>query len=125
VTIVDADRVWFKSRRGWEEREVGRNVAFCSTTNPGGDGAWSIPDAATDPRTRDNPLVRHGPQVRSYAAAPLVTWDGHHLGALCVFDRCSRTFDDEELGDLTDLASIVMRELELRLASRRAVFDRR
>ena len=125
VTIVDTDRVWFKSRRGWDEREVDRNVAFCSTTNPGGDGAWSIPDATTDPRTRDNPLVRDGPRVRSYAAAPLVTWDGHHLGALCVFDRCARTFDDEELGDLTDLASIVMRERELRLASRRAVFDRR
>ena len=68
--------------------------------------------------------MRHGPELRSYAAAPLVTWDGHHLGTLCVFDRCSRAFGDEELTDLTDLAGIVMRELELRLASRRAVFDR-
>ncbi|HEY0373666.1 MAG TPA: GAF domain-containing serine/threonine-protein kinase [Amnibacterium sp.] len=125
VTIIDTDRVWFKSRRGWDGQEVDRGIAFCSTTNPGGDGPWSIPDATTDPRTSANPLVLHGPQVRSYAAAPLITWDGHHLGALCVFDRRTRDFDDEELGDLTDLAGIVMRELELRLASRRAVFDRR
>jgi serine/threonine protein kinase len=125
VTIIDTDRVWFKSRRGWDEEEVGRSTAFCSTTNPGGNGPWSVPDATADPRTRENPLVLDGPRVRSYAAAPLVTWDGHHLGALCVFDRQPRDFDDEELGDLEDLAGIVMRELELRLASRRAVFDRR
>ena len=62
--------------------------------------------------------------MRSYAAAPLITRDGHHLGALCVFDRVPREFTAGELEDLTDLASMVQRELELRLSSRRAVFER-
>ena len=124
VTIVDIDRVWFKSRQGLELEQVDRNVAFCSTTNPEGDGPWSIPDALEDPRTRENPLVVQDPHVRSYAAAPLITRDGHHLGALCVFDVVARRFTADELRDLTDLASVVQRELELRLASRRAVFER-
>ena len=62
--------------------------------------------------------------VRAYAAAPLVTSDGHDLGSLCVYDFRPREFSVQELADLSDLAGIVMRELELRLASRRAVFDR-
>ena len=124
VTIIDTDRVWFKSKRGVDFDEVGRDVAFCSTTNPGGDGPWSVPDAIADPRTRTNPLVVGDTAVRSYAAAPLVTHDGHHLGALCVFDREARVFSDAELEDLVDLTGILMRELELRLATRRAIFAR-
>ena len=61
---------------------------------------------------------------RSYAAAPFITFDGHSLGGLCVFDREVRTFTVDELEVLTDLADIVMTDLELRLASRRALFDR-
>jgi GAF domain-containing protein len=83
-----------------------------------------VPDATADPRTRDNPIVTSGPQVRAYAAAPLTTHDGHTLGTVCVYDYTPREFSPSQLADLGDLAGIVMRELELRLASRRAVFDR-
>ncbi len=124
VTLIDTDRVWFKSKHGIELIEVTRDSAFCSTTNPGRDGAWTIPDALADDRTRFNPLVTGDPNVRSYAAAPLVTHDGHHLGALCVFDRHPRQFQPEDLENLADLASVIMRELELRRASRRALFAR-
>ncbi len=124
VSIVDADRVWSKSRVGVDLEEVDRNVSFCSMTNPGHGRAWAIPDALADERTRDNPLVLEDPRVRSYAAAPLVTRDGHHLGALCVYDTRPRRFEEADLANLTDLAGMIMRELELRLSSRRAVFDR-
>lgn len=123
VSIIDADRVWHKSRRGTDMEEVDRDVSFCATTNPG-TGAWSIPDATLDPRTRNNPVVTDGPRVRAYAAAPLRSHDGHDLGALCVYDTSPRDFDQAALDDLTDLAGIIMRELELRLSSRRAVFNR-
>lgn len=64
------------------------------------------------------------PEVRSYAAAPLTTSDGHTLGSLCVYDIHPRDFDAAALQTLTELADIVMDELEIRLASRRAIFDR-
>jgi serine/threonine protein kinase len=124
ITLVDIDRVWFKSRQGWEDEEGDRNISFCATTNPGTGHPWSIPDATRDPRTRDNPMVIDGPQLRAYAAAPLTTHDGHNLGALCVFDKEPRPFTDVELENLEDLAGLVMHELELRLATRRAVLDR-
>jgi GAF domain-containing protein len=124
VTLIDIDRVWFKSRQGWVDEDGDRNISFCATTNPGTGNPWSIPDATQDPRTRDNPLVTAGPQVRAYAAAPLTTHDGHNLGALCVFDDRPRPFTDAELENLKDLAALVMHELELRLATRRAVLER-
>jgi serine/threonine protein kinase len=124
VSVIDVDRVWHKSMVGTDIKEVDRGVSFCATTNPGTGEPWTVPDAVADPRTRDNPIVTGGPEVRAYAAAPLVTHDGHHLGSLCVYDFAPRSFSDMQLADLEDLAGIVMRELELRLASRRAVFDR-
>ena len=124
VTIIDEDRVWFKSKRGIEVDEVDRNVAFCTTTDPGHGGTWAVPDVLADARLQHNPLVVAEPRARSYAAAPLITRDGHHLGALCVFDRRPREFQPQELTNLADLAAIVMRELELRLSSRRALFHR-
>jgi eukaryotic-like serine/threonine-protein kinase len=123
VSIIDSDRVWHKSRQGTPVEEVDRNTSFCSTTIPDHDGAWSIPDARRDERTSANPLVTDDPQVRAYAAAPLITHDGHRLGSLCVFDFEPHEFSGDDLADLTSLAAIVMRELELRLASRRALFD--
>jgi serine/threonine protein kinase len=126
VTLIDQDRVWFKAAVGWDEQQVGRDVAFCSTTNPGGGSAWTIPDAHLDARTSSNPLVVGGPEVRSYAGAPLITRDGHNLGALCVFDREPRRYTPEQLAALSDLASLVMHEMDMRSATRRALFqDRR
>jgi hypothetical protein len=123
VTLIDLDRVWFKSAVGWEGHEVGRDVAFCSTTNPGTTEPWTIPDALMDARTVQNPLVTEGPQVRAYAGAPLTTRDGHNLGAVCALDRRPRDFTPQQLESLADLASLVMHEMELRLAMRRALFS--
>jgi GAF domain-containing protein len=116
VTLIDVDRVWAKSRPGVSFAEVDRDVAFCSTTNPGTGTAWSVDDAATDPRTRLNPLVTGPPSVRAYAAAPLVTTDGHTIGTLCVYDFKPRRFSPRNLADLSDLAGIVMREVDRRRA---------
>jgi GAF domain-containing protein len=71
----------------------------------------------------DNPFVREHPDLHGYASVPLATQDGHAIGTLCVFDHRVRSFTDEELNDLSKLAAIAMRELDLRLASRRALFD--
>jgi serine/threonine protein kinase len=123
ISIIDSDRVWLKSRQGYEADAVDRNISFCAVTNPG-TGPWMIPDATVDPRTANNPVVVGAPNVRSYAAAPLTTSDGHHMGSLCVYDLEPREFDESALETLTDLAGIVMDELELRIASRRAIFER-
>ena len=53
---------------------------------------------------------------------PLRTHDGHPIGTLCVFDRRPRIFTLLEIDDLEQLAAVIMRELDLRLSSRRAPF---
>lgn len=120
VSIVDADRIWFKSHHGVEAEETGRDPGLCASAILG-DRPWVVENAATDPRAMANPLVAGELGLRFYAGAPLRTRDGHALGTLCVIDSRPRRFSEEEAETLADLAGVVMDELELRLASRRTV----
>lgn len=122
ITIVDVDREWIKSRRGIEVTQVDRDVALCASTVATG-APHRVDDVQDGVTFADNPFVREHPELHGYASVPLRTQDGHAIGTLCVFDHRARSFADEELDDLGKLAAIAMRELDLRLASRRAVFD--
>lgn len=120
ITIIDEDRIWFKSAHGVDVDEVGRDPGLCASAIISSD-AHVVVDAASDPRTLNNPLVRGELGLRFYVGIPLVTADGHGLGTLNVIDVEPRTISEEELATLRDLAALVMDELELRLAARRAV----
>ena len=82
---------------------------------------WVVEDARFDPRTLANPLVAEGFGLQFYAGVPLRTRDGHNLGTLCVLDFEPRLATEEELATLSDLAAIVMSEMELRLESRQSL----
>jgi sigma-B regulation protein RsbU (phosphoserine phosphatase) len=122
VSIVDTDRVWFKSRHGVDVDEIGRDPGLCASAILQ-DRPWVVEDAAQDPRTLANPLVAGDFGLRFYAGVPLTTRDGHNLGTLCVLDREPRHLSGAQTDTLADLAGIVMDELELRLAARCAVAD--
>jgi len=120
VSIVDTDRIWFKSHHGVDVDQIGREPGLCASAILQ-DGPWLVADAAADPRTLANPLVAGEFGLRFYAGVPLTTSDGHNLGTLCVLDRKPREVTEEQLSTLRDLASLVMDELELRLAAQRTV----
>lgn len=124
VALLEAGQVSVSSAHGLDADATGPGLASCVRTSPGSGRPWSIPDLLEDDRTRDLPIGLPDGAVRSFAAAPLVSRDGVALGALCVLDARPRSFGPTELGNLADLAGVIMRELELRLASRRALFDR-
>ena len=115
VSLVDADRQYFKARIGLEETETARDISFCQHTILG-QGPMIVPDATLDPRFVDNPLVTGSLGVRFYAGLPLVTPLGHALGTLCVIDRRPRTLDSQQLRMLDMLARQAMTQLELRRA---------
>lgn len=119
VSLVDADRIWFKSRYGIDATETTRDPGLCASAILF-DRPWIVTDAKTDPRSLANPLVAVESGFRFYAAIPLKTSDGYNLGTLCVIDFKPRSITADELQILRDLAAIVMDEMELRLASRRA-----
>ena len=110
VSLVDADRQWFKSRQGLEVPETKRALSFCGHAIRG-PGLFIIPDAARDERFADNPLVAGSPDIRFYAGAPLAAPDGHRIGTLCLIDRRPRELDPEQRRALRDLGDIVQDEI--------------
>ena len=116
VSLVDADRQWFKARHGIDVAETPRDMAFCAHTilDPG--RPLIVEDATANARFADNPLVTGEPNIRFYAGAPLVNPEGHALGTLCVIDKAPRRMDEAQRGILQSLARAVVTTLELRRA---------
>ena len=113
VSLIDADRQWFKSILGLEATETPRGVAFCAHTILQPD-LLLVPDARTDTRFADNPLVTGDPNVRFYAGMPLITSDGYALGSLCVIDRKPRQLSPDQQASLRALGNQVASQLELK-----------
>jgi sigma-B regulation protein RsbU (phosphoserine phosphatase) len=125
VSIVDTDRVWFKASLGLAGvQQVGRDPGLCAAVIMESQ-SYVVSNARLDPRTAMHPLVTGEPGVQFYAAAPIVTSDGHRLGTVCVMDTEPHEATSEQLGMLEDLAAIVMDELELRLSAIHALGDAR
>ena len=122
VSLVDAERQWFKSRFGLEPVETDRAYSFCAHAIVTGE-MLVVPDARQDDRFAGNPLVTSAPDIRFYAGAPLLSSDGHALGTLCVIDRRPRRLKDHDLEMLRALGRMVMSQIELRLhiAERREI----
>nr|MBA2599996.1 GAF domain-containing protein [Actinomycetota bacterium] len=118
VTIVDSDRIWFKSAQGLEAEQIDRDPGLCASAILV-DEPWVVEDAKMDPRTLENPLVLGDLGLRFYAGVPLVTGDGYKLGMLNIIDQQPRELSEDELSILQELSKIVVDELELRLAARR------
>lgn len=118
ISLVDAERQWFKARRGLDASETPRDISFCGHAILGAE-IFVVPDAAADERFFDNPLVTQAPDIRFYAGAPLTLSDGMRVGTLCAIDRQPRQLDERQLASLRDLAQCVTDELELNTRLRR------
>jgi EAL domain-containing protein (putative c-di-GMP-specific phosphodiesterase class I)/GGDEF domain-containing protein len=113
ISLTDFDRQWFKSRVGVDHWSIPRNMAPCAQVAESR-GAVVVPDLLEDPCYRDSPLAQKG--VRFYAGAPLTTSDGFCLGAMCVLGLEPRQASESEMASLTDLAAMVMAQIELQHA---------
>ena len=118
VSLIDAERQWFKARVGIPETECAREVSFCAHAILQSD-LFIIPDTLKDPRFAANPMVVNEPKIRFYAGIPLFTADGTHaLGTLCVLDFEPRELNGEQISGLQALAR--QAEALLELAHQRA-----
>src|SRR5579862_5200109 len=99
LAFVDRDRVWFKSSNGLNLRQTPRETSFCAHAVCQ-DDLYVAPDAKSDERFKNNPLVMGDSAVRFYAGAPLLSPEGLVLGTLCVLDRKPRKLTAEQAGML-------------------------
>jgi GAF domain-containing protein len=120
ISLVDTDRIWFKSAYGLSVNQIGRDPGLCASAILSSE-IYVVEDACSDARTLANPLVAGKFGLKFYAAAPLQTEDLCNLGTLCIIDKVGRTLTEKEQLILKQLADVVMDEMELRLALRQTV----
>lgn len=107
ISLIDADRQWFKSRIGFDVAETGRDIAFCAHAINVPDQVLVVGDTHKDDRFRDNPLVTSPPSIRFYAGAPIVTADGFALGTVCALDSQPRQLTEKQIESLRALSRLV------------------
>ncbi len=112
VSLVDADRQWFKACVGLPTRQTSRTVSFCAHAIFD-DGVMWVEDARRDIRFADNPLVAGPPGIRFYAGAPITVRDSK-IGTLCVIDSKPKAWNEALARQLETLAKIVADRLEAR-----------
>lgn len=113
VSLVDAERQWFKSRQGLDACETGRDISFCGHAILD-DEIFEVPDAAQDSRFADNPLVTGAPFIRFYAGAPLKFRD-QRIGTLCIIEPEPRRLSADEKLILRKFADAIEQEISDRL----------
>jgi PAS domain S-box-containing protein len=118
ISLVEVDRQFFKSSQGLPEpwaslRGTPLSHSFCqhvvSTEQP-----LVVTDARAHPLVCDNQAIEDL-KVVAYLGVPLSTPDGEVIGSLCAIDSQPRTWTEEDIAGLSDLADAVMTEIALRL----------
>ena len=112
VSLVDADRIWFKAKLGLEADEINRDGAFCDVVVTSR-APLAVPDATQDVRFSSNPLVCEV-GVRAYLGYPLKSPSGAVLGSLCVVDTVPRPWGEVEHEAVRVHTAQIMALLELR-----------
>ncbi|GAB3813037.1 GAF domain-containing sensor histidine kinase [Pontibacter rugosus] len=122
VSLVDQDRVWYKSNySSLDVPCVDRKDSLCSLTVINDQDLTVFEDTHLVPELLSSPYVDCEGGIRFYAGAPLVTHDGYNLGTLCVVSNAPRQLSDDEKETLRGLASLVMEHIEMRAMARKAV----
>src|SRR5262245_24858809 len=117
ISFLDSKRQWFKSRLGLELDQIPRDSSLCvhALKEP---EILIVKDTRADERFRTNPVLAGNPELRFYAAAPLVTTAGYTLGALEVLDRVPRDLNRQQQNALRALSRQVVMQLDYRMTQR-------
>lgn len=116
MALVDSDRIYIRNAQGFQQGDFPWRLSFCAwSLAPPGPETLIVEDALLDARFKDNKMVvEHG--VRFYCGTPLMGSNGHRLGTLCFVDDKPRKMEAHECIILSNLAEMVVRELERDLA---------
>lgn len=110
ISLIDAERQWFKSCHGLDISETPRAFSFCAHAVLSHE-VMVVPDTLLDERFADNPYVAGPPFIRFYAGCPLSALDGSRLGTLCIVDYRPRQMSEDDLQSLRDVALWAQHEI--------------
>jgi serine/threonine protein kinase len=119
VSIVDRDRIWFKSHHGIDAEQVARDPGLCARVVETG-STIVVEDGRADALACANPLMAGDASFRSYLGVPLTSSDGYALGSLSVLGFEPHEFTPAEIAILESLGAMVTHEMDIRRATRRA-----
>lgn len=111
ITLIDDNRLWFKSTFGFDIHETNREMSFCQYAITG-NSIFEVEDASIDDRFKSNPLVTGAPGFHFYAGCPLIDSDGYALGSLCVVDYKPNKLSHTQHHALTTLGKEVISHIE-------------
>ncbi len=117
ISLVDADRQFFKSQVGLPEpwagaRQTPLSHSFCQYVVTK-DAPLIVNDAQFNPLVKENLAVLEIGVV-AYAGVPLRTDSGQVIGAFCALDTKPVQWTPRDIEVLSALAEMVMREVALR-----------
>jgi len=110
VSLVTAEKQWFKSVIGWRVSELPLKDSLCLPVIEKGE-PLIVHDTHDDPRFASSRLVKSGPKFRFYAGYPIRDADGIVIGTFAVFDVRPKQPDAALMETLIDLGQLAEREL--------------
>lgn len=113
LTVIDANREWFKSCQGLSKIEGDRTTSFCAHALVE-NRMLVVQDTTQDERFADNPLVTGEPHIRFYAGVPVKGPDGARVGVFCIKDTKPREFSKDDREILEGLAKWAELEINAR-----------
>ena len=121
ISLVDEDRIWFKSVEGLDTKEILKERKGLCESAIFSDEFYEIQNAIEHHETKNHSLVRGEFGLRFYAAIPLKVKGKYNLGTLCIMDKKPRVLTEKEKEIFKSLADLVVDQFEIHLSAREAI----
>ncbi|WP_338763082.1 PAS domain-containing protein [Bernardetia sp. ABR2-2B] len=120
ISLVDEDRVWFKSVEGLDLTEIPKEKGFCGSVILS-DDIFEIQDISKQPTNSQNASICKELGLRFYASVPLKVEGKYNLGTLCILDKKPRVLTEKEKETLKSLAGLAIEQLEHHFLAKKAI----
>lgn len=124
MALLDGQRFWNKAKFGTKLAECARKESLCQHVVFGNEEVV-VEDASKDERFKNNIYVMGPMSIRFYAAVPIISRKGAHLGTICVMNDKPGTINAVQIRSLHLIANQVMRLMELRVNNREIMANAR
>lgn len=113
ISAVERNRQSFLTIRGMDGAPLALDQSFCATAI-GDTSPLIIADATQDERFAGLELVTGSLGVRSYLGVPMISSDGYALGTVSVMGTEPRTFSENDVTILVNMARLAVSHLATR-----------